>query len=197
MENKKIQLRLACGEDGASLLNIYRQYMDTPITFECVCPSAEAFAERIQKISAVYPYLVCECGGEIAGYAYAQRHKERAAYQWSVELSIYLDRRYTSCGIGKKMYGALFELLRMQGVRNAYGCVTVPNEKSERLHRSMGFRCVGIFRHTGYKCGAWRDVAWFERELILCDSEPAGSIRAADQLPPEAVREVLARYQGL
>lgn len=190
-----IKLRFAVPEDGAALVQIYGQYIDTPVTFECVRPTAAEFSERIRTISAVYPYLVCEIGGRIAGYAYAHRQMERAAYQWNAELSIYLDRACTSQGVGKKLYGALMELLRMQGVRNVYGGVTVPNEKSERLHAGMGFRRIGVYRHTGYKCGAWRDVAWFERELIACDAGPDGPILPVGELPQAAVEAVFNQYQ--
>ena len=109
---------------------IYSQYIDTPITFEYALPTEAEFTERVKKISSVYPYLVCEVNGRIIGYAYAYRQKERMAYQWNAELSIYLGRPYTSQGIGKRLYCALIELLEKQGVKNVYGGVTLPNVKS-------------------------------------------------------------------
>ena len=186
-----MQLHFATAADAPALLAIYRQYLDTPITFECAVPTEEEFAARVRDISGVYPYLVCEDGGEVIGYAYAHRQAERAAYQWNAELSVYLDRDHTGRGLGKRLYAALMELLRLQGVRTVYALVTVPNEKSEALHRAMGFRHMGTQRSTGYKDGAWRDVAWFEKAIgsYVDAPEPLGSIH---DVPPEAAAGVLA-----
>ena len=85
------------------------------------------FTERIYNISKGYPYIVCEDEeGAIIGYAYAHRHMEREAYQWNAELSIYIDRTFISKGIGKKLYCILIEILKLQGIRTVYGCVTLP-----------------------------------------------------------------------
>ena len=159
--------RFAAPADSAALLKIYGEYLDTPITFECALPSEAEFAGRIAAVGREYPYLVCLEKGRIVGYAYAHRQAERAAYQWNAELSVYLDRSCTSRGLGRRLYGALIDILRLQGIRTVYGCVTVPNEKSEGLHQALGFRRLGTYRSTGYKCGAWRDVAWFEKPIAL------------------------------
>ena len=164
--------RFAGPADAPALLRIYGQYIDTPVTYECALPSAEAFAGRIREISAGYPYLVCEEDGQVLGYAYAHRLAERAAYQWDAELSVYLDRAATSRGIGTKLYERLLALLRLQGICTVYGIVTVPNEKSERLHLGLGFRRIGIHRSTGYKNGAWRDVAWFDKQIAPYPDQP-------------------------
>lgn len=140
-----------------------------------MCPATEqAFADRIHRIVQEYPYLVWEDdSGRVLGYAYAHRQMERAAYQWNAELSIYLDRAHTSQGWGKKMYLALMDLLALQGVKTVYGGVTIPNEKSERLHACLGFQRLGTYHNTGYKCGRWHDVAWFERPYLLTNSTAA------------------------
>ena len=130
-------IRLANIEDSKALLNIYSQYIDTAITFECVLPTEKQFKERIAGIIKDYPYLVCEENGEILGYAYAHRQMEREAYQWNAELSIYLDKNFTSKGVGKKLYYILIDILKLQGIKNVYGGVTVPNEKSKNLHLSL------------------------------------------------------------
>ena len=161
--------RFAAPADSAALLKIYGEYLDTPITFECALPSEAEFAGRIAAVGREYPYLVCLEKGRIVGYAYAHRQAERAAYQWNAELSVYLDRSCTSRGLGRRLYGALIDILRLQGIRTVYGCVTVPNEKSEGLHQALGFRRLGTYRSTGYKCGAWRDVA-FGHAMLFCDS---------------------------
>ena len=180
-----MEIRLADAADTASILGIYAQYIDTPITFECALPAERDFAGRIRKISATYPCLVAEEGGKIIGYAYAGRHMERQAYQWNAELSVYVCMERVSKGVGGRLCRALIEILKMQGVKNIYGIVTVPNEKSERLHASLGFKCAGICRNTGYKCGKWRDVACFEKRIgQYCDNPapilPVGSIPQSD-----------------
>lgn len=121
--------RFAAPADSAALLKIYGEYLDTPITFECALPSEAEFAGRIAAVGREYPYLVCLEKGRIVGYAYAHRQAERAAYQWNAELSVYLDRSCTSRGLGRRLYGALIDILRLQGIRTVYGCVTVPNER--------------------------------------------------------------------
>ena len=183
--------RFAEEADAPALLAIYGQYIDTPITFECALPSVESFTERIRSIRSAYPYIVCEEDGRIWGYAYAHRQAERAAYQWNAELSVYLDRDHTGRGLGKRLYAALMELLRLQGVRTVYALVTVPNEKSEALHRAMGFRHMGTQRSTGYKDGAWRDVAWFEKQIAPYDPDPA-PLAPIGQVPLERLAEILA-----
>lgn len=172
----EMEIRFAAEEDARALLEIYGQYIDTPITFEYTLPTAEEFAGRIREITAFYPYLVCVDEGKITGYAYAHRQKERAAYQWNAELSVYLDKNHCFQGLGRKMYGLLMELLKLQGIKTVYGVVTSPNAASEGLHEAMRFRRQGLFRNTGYKNGAWRDVVWFEKDIAPYDPEPRGII---------------------
>lgn len=166
-------IRFATVYDAEALLSIYGQYIDTSITFEYVLPSVSEFQERIRQISQGYPYLVYEENGAIRGYAYAHRHQERAAYQWNAELSVYLDRRIQSRGVGKKLYAALLELLTAQGVKTAYGCITLPNRKSVGLHKAMGFSSAGVHHRAGYKNGRWHDVVWYEKALGPYGDDPA------------------------
>ena len=187
------EIRFAAAADAAALLGIYGQYIDTPITFECALPSEEAFRRRVAEYGAACPYLVWEEDGRILGYAYAHRLGERAAYQWSAELSIYLGRDSTGRGLGRRLYGALMELLRLQGVRTVYGCVTLPNAGSEGLHAAMGFRLTGTWHRAGFKCGAWRDVGWFEKTIALYDPSPA-PVRPIGEVPAAAAAEILERY---
>ncbi len=158
-------IRLATPDDAAALLAIYAPYIETSVTFEYVTPSLAEFRGRIESISGDYPYIVWEEDGVILGYAYAHRHMERAAYQWNAELSVYLDINARGNGLGTKLYTALIELLKLQGIRNVFGCVTLPNERSEALHRSMGFELVGTYSAAGYKNGRWQDVGWFQKAI--------------------------------
>lgn len=187
------EIRFAAAADAAALLGIYGQYIDTPITFECALPSEEVFRGRVAEYGAACPYLVWEEDGRILGYAYAHRLGERAAYQWSAELSIYLGRDSTGRGLGRRLYGALMELLRLQGVRTVYGCVTLPNAGSEGLHAAMGFRPTGTWHRAGFKCGAWRDVGWFEKTIAPYDPSPA-PVRPIGEVPAAAAAEILERY---
>lgn len=166
-------IRFVSAEDADELLEIYGQYIDTPVTFEYTLPTREEFQERIRFISSFYPNLVCEDNGKIIGYAYAHRQMERAAYQWNAELSIYLDSACVSRGIGTKLYTYLMDLLAQQGVKTVYGVVTLPNARSEGLHASLGFRLLGIHKNTGYKNGRWHDVAWFEKPLAPYEADPS------------------------
>ena len=177
--------------DAGELLAIYGQYIETPTTFECALPAEAEFAERIRSIRSAYPYIVCEEDGRVWGYAYAHRQAERAAYQWNAELSVYLDRSRTGQGLGRRLYTALMEMLRLQGIRTVYALVTVPNEKSEGLHGSLGFHHMGTQRSTGYKDGAWRDVAWFEKQIAPYDPDPA-PLAPIGRVPAERLAEILA-----
>lgn len=176
-------IRLVQSSDTEALLKIYEQYIDTPITFEYVLPSATEFQNRIQHIFCDYPYLVYEEDGQALGYAYAHRHMERAAYQWNVEAAIYLEKSICHKGIGTRLYRALFALLRLQGVRTVFSCVTLPNAASEGLHHSLGFAEAGIWRKSGYKGGRWHDVIWYELSLL---SQEDGD----DPLPPCSVHDL-------
>lgn len=186
-------LRFAAPEDSQALLDIYGQFIQTPVTGEYVLPSPAEFARRIRETLPVYPYLVLEEEGIPVGYAYAHRLGERAAYQWNAELSVYLDRTCTGRGLGRRLYRALMDLLRLQGVKTVYGVVTHPNPASEGLHRSLGFRLLGFHQNTGYKDGAWYDVAWFEKGIAPYDPDPRPVVPIA-QIPGEDISRVLSLY---
>lgn len=175
-------LRFASAADAAACLAIYAQYIDTSITFETVLPSEAEFAGRIRAYGAVYPWLIAEEDGRVLAYAYAYRAQERAAYDWNAELSVYVSRDAVGKGLGTRLYGALLAMLRAQGVRTAYGVVTMPNAPSCALHEKLGFRLLGTYRNTGYKDGAWRDVVWFEKPIGSFDGvpEPIRPIGAVD-----------------
>jgi phosphinothricin acetyltransferase len=177
-------IRLASEADAAQILEIYAPLCrETPISFETEPPSLEEMRRRIAAILPSYPWLVCEEDGSILGYAYASKHRERAAYMWSVDVSAYVREGRRRGGLGRALYTSLFAILRLQGFYNAVAGVTLPNPGSEGLHGAMGFEPVGIYRNIGYKCGGWHDVAW--SQLALCDPDP----EPRPPLPLDAVLE--------
>ena len=144
-------IRFMRDEDIKDILAIYEPYItDTTITFECNVPSLEEFTKRTKTIACRITHIsFALLDDKIVGYAYAHKHHEREAYQWNAELSVYIRKDHMRCGIGKAFYNALIDILKLQNVRNVYGCVTVPNENSERFHEYFGFRRVGEFFNTG------------------------------------------------
>ena len=188
-----MKLRFASEGDAEVLLSVYAQYIGTPVTFEARLPSLEEFRSRITSVTAVYPYLIAEEEGCPVGYAYAHRQMERAAYGWNAELSVYLDRNVLSGGIGKRLYGALCDVLCVQGVRNVYAGVTLPNARSEGLHAACGFRLIGIYRNTGFKNGRWHDVAWYEKQIAPYDVPPL-PIRPVGAVKDSELKNILDKY---
>jgi phosphinothricin acetyltransferase len=174
-------IRLATPDDAAQVQAVYAPYCHTPISFEMEPPGVEEVTRRLAKVLGQYPWLVCEEGGEVVGYAYATQHRERAAYRWSVDTSVYVRRGRQRRGAGRALYTSLLAVLPLQGYVNAYAGVTLPNPASVGLHEAMGFRPVGVYQGVGFKCGAWHDVAWYQRPL-----QP----RAADPPPPKRMEEV-------
>lgn len=169
----EIKIEIAREEDAAELLNIYKPYVEeTAITFEYDVPTVEEFAGRIRRIKKRYPYIVAKVADEIVGYAYAGAFKERAAYDWAVETSIYVKKGVTKSGIGKKLYQELEKALGLQGIINVNACIACPKIVDEHLdnnsvefHKHMGYRLVGEFEACGYKFGRWYNMVWMERML--------------------------------
>ena len=186
-------IRRAAAGDAAALLDIYAPYIrETAITFEYDVPAAEEFAARIGDIARTHPYLVCERDGRPVGYAYAHNIRERAAYDWAAELSVYLAPAAQGQGAGTALYRCLIDLLAMQNLRILYGCVTLPNEKSERLHEKLGFAPVGVWHGAGWKFGRWHDVGWLEKRLG--GDGVAQPVIPFPQLDGQKIQECLDRY---
>jgi L-amino acid N-acyltransferase YncA len=172
------RIRLAEASDVVALAAIYAPSVtDTPISFEDIAPDAAEMARRLAANLAFAPWLVLEddaagddpraleSGGAVVGYAYASRHRERAAYQWSVDVTVYVRGDQRRRGVGSALYRLLFDLLRAQGFRAAHAGITLPNASSVGLHESLGFRPVALYPAVGYKRGAWHDVGWWQLEL--------------------------------
>jgi phosphinothricin acetyltransferase len=161
-----VRIRLAQETDAGALAVIYRPIVETTaISFETTAPDAGDMAHRIVEALQSLPWLVCEIDDRIAGYAYASRHRLRAAYRWSVDVSICIDSAFRRRGVGRGLYESLFAVLAAQGLVNAFAGIVLPNPASVRLHESLGFTPVGVYRGVGYKFGQWHDVAWWQRPL--------------------------------
>jgi L-amino acid N-acyltransferase YncA len=160
-------IRLATPEDAAAVANIYRPIVEsTSISFEAVPPTEAEMRQRMADIQTTYPWLVLVHSGEIAGYAYGSRHRPRAAYQWSVETTVYVAEGYRRRGVGRRLYAALFNILKAQGFAHAFAGIALPNPASVALHELVGFQPIGVFRSVGFKFNEWRDVGWWQRSLL-------------------------------
>ncbi len=172
-----VQIRLAHTTDAPAILGIYAPYIEqTSITFETETPTAEAFAERIESYLQNWPWLVCEIDGRIAGYAYASRYRERVAYQWSVECSVYIHDDFLRAGVAGALYQTLFEILKAQGYRNVYAVINLPNDRSVALHERMGFQWFATYEQVGYKLGQWKNVGWWRLILNEFGMEPLAPV---------------------
>ena len=183
--------------DAAACAAIYAPYVGTTITFESPAPDENEMARRIEETTAFYPWLVCECVGEVLGYAYAHRFRTRAAFDWTVELSVYLSPAAKGRGIGRALYSAVTDILRRQGCVNAIGVVATPNAPSERLHEKCGFEKLFTMENIGWKLGAWCDMTYYMLRLNPTEGCPE-PMTAYPDLPPDFVREVCeARCAGI
>ena len=193
--SSQLRIRLASADDADGIRAVYAPFVDTPVTFEEEVPSCEAYRKRIESICEKYPCLVAEEGGRIVGFAYAHELRERIAFQWNAELSVYLAPAAQGRGAGSRLYAALIELLRLTGIKAVYGVVTSPNPASERLHSAFGFALMGVQPHAGFTCGAWHDVAWYVREIAPFEDAPAppAPFPTYASAHPDQVSEVIAR----
>lgn len=159
-------IRLAEAADGPEVAAIYGAVVaQTTISFETEIPTAQEMAQRIATALTFAPWLVYVEDGRVAGYAYASRHRERAAYQWSADASVYVAERSRGLGVGRALYTSLFALLRLQGFHAVHAGIALPNQASVRLHESFGFQPIGVYRKVGFKFGQWHDVGWWQLEL--------------------------------
>ncbi len=168
-----MNIRLATENDAESLLEIYAPYVEeTAITFEYVVPTADEFRGRIRETLKNYPYYVAESDGKIAGYAYAGRFKERNAYDWAVETSIYVKKNLRRAGIGSALLKRLESTLARQNILNANACIAQTDGPDEHLtnasiyfHEKEGYRMAGKFHDCGYKFNRWYNMVWMEKML--------------------------------
>lgn len=152
--------------DAHAIAEIYRPVVEhTTISFEEVAPDADEMRARIKRITPDYPWLVASNGEAVIGYAYAGRHRERAGYRYSVDVSVYVAQEARGRNIGTMLYDRLFDILRAGGFHRAFAGITLPNDASIALHHRFGFRDVGVYHEVGYKFDRWLDVLWCERPV--------------------------------
>jgi phosphinothricin acetyltransferase len=186
-------IRIARDEDAAAIHAIYAPSItDGVATFETELPGVDAMRERIRVRLQRYPWLVWEDAGDVLAYAYAGRFRERAAYDWIAETSIYVCADAHRRGIARRLYGVLLDVMRLQGINQAVGVITLPGTASVAMHETMGFSAAGVWRQCGYKLGQWWDVGVWQKQL----QAPAAMPRPITPFPQVAgsagFRELMA-----
>ncbi|MAI90036.1 arsinothricin resistance N-acetyltransferase ArsN1 family B [Ponticaulis sp.] len=158
--------RFANKNDAEACARIYAPFVDgSAVSFETTPPSPEDMAKRIEKLWPTHPWIIAEEDGRVLGYAYGSPYRERKAYQWAVEVTVYLDETARRKGLGRRLYRMLMDILTEQGFTKGYGVVTLPNPASAALHEAVGFKPFAVYRDIGFKNGAWHDVGWWEGDL--------------------------------
>lgn len=197
-DNKnEIKIRVATPDDAEELLAIYAPYVTkTAISFECEVPGIEEFRNRMRRTLEKYPYLVAQSGGGLLGYAYTGAFVGRAAYDWSVETTIYVKEDQRKSGVGRRLYEALEAVSKAQNILNMNACIGDPEvedehltRNSEQFHAHMGFRMVGRFHQSGYKFGTWYHMVWMEKILGEHGKNPKPVVKFPE-LGAEKLREL-------
>ncbi len=166
-------VRDATVDDAAACAAIYAPYVTgTAISFETEPPSPAEMARRIVTAQGAHAWLVLTDGPRVLGYAYGGRFAARPAYRWSCEVSVYLRTGLRRTGGGRALYDMLLPRLGGRGYRTAFAGMTLPNDASAGLHRSLGFEPCGTYRRVGWKAGSWHDVVWMQRPLGPTDAAP-------------------------
>lgn len=192
MPSVNTSIRLATAADAKDILAIYAPYIrQTSITFETEVPDLDSFSARILHYLDEWPWLVCLINNRIAGYAYASRYRERVAYQWSVECSVYVHDDFLRAGVARALYSSLFAILKKQGFRNVYAVINLPNDRSVALHESLGFVHFATYEQVGYKLGKWKNVGWWRLVLNEFGDDPAPPVpfSSLDQSALEGIFE--------
>ncbi len=192
--NNNFNIRLITTADAAGALEVYAPYvLTTAYSFEYEVPSLATFTKKIEKITSQYPWLVCECNGEIVAYAYGSVQHDRPGYQWTTEATVYMKEAYHRKGIARVLYSALFDMLKMQGYFTVYANVLTTNTGSCAFHKAMGFEEIGIYKNIGYKLGEWRSnlgMQLFLKEHVIDPPIPSGIDDVKDT---DAFREILKK----
>jgi phosphinothricin acetyltransferase len=175
------------GRDAEACAAIYAPFViDSAVSFEDQPPDAQDMAARIEHAASTHAWLIVELADTVAGFAYATPHRERRAYRWAADVSVYIDPAHHRRGLGQTLYGALFALLRRQRLHVAVAGITLPNDASVGLHRSLGFVLVGVYERIGWKAGGWRDVSWWQLRLDAANGEGQREVQPpAEPLGPQ------------
>ena len=192
----KIKIRFAEENDSNEILDIYTPYiLNTPITFEYDRPDEEEFKNRIVKTKKLYPYLVYTIDSRIIGYAYASQYKNRKAYDYTAEISIYIKEGYKGKHIGQNLYMSLIEILKLQNLQLLYACITIhPTLKSSDFHKKLGFKEIGYFEKSGFKDGQWYDTAWYSLEIGDFKPNPKEFI-PINKINKEKLNKIYRKYE--
>ncbi|MHA6204159.1 N-acetyltransferase family protein [Dyella soli] len=186
-------IRIACADDAAAVHDIYvPSVLEGVATFETELPGVDAMRERIVTRLRQYPWLVWEEDGRVLAYAYASRFRERAAYDWIAETSIYVHADARRRGIARRLYAVLLDAMRLQGLNQAVGVITLPGEVSVAMHESMGFTPAGVWRSSGYKLGQWWDVGVWQKQLQAPETPPRPVMAFPALAHTDAFRALLA-----
>jgi len=161
---EKLNIRSATDLDAPDITAIYNPYItDSTITFEEEPVSTAEIQKRMASVRSLgYPWLVAEVDDSLVGYAYASRWRERPAYRFTSESTIYLQQGITGRGYGKLLYFALMDHLRKSGIHAVIGVITIPNPASVALHEKLGFKKVAHFTEVGFKFERWLDVGYWQ-----------------------------------
>jgi L-amino acid N-acyltransferase YncA len=185
-------IRIAETTDAQSVLSIYSPFiLHSPFTFENEVPGIDDFQKRMAAYLEKYPWLVSVEDGQITGYAYASKHRERKAYQWCVESSIYIHPDYQRGGTATKLYSALLQILRYQGFYNVYAVITTPNIPSETFHARLGFSEICIYRKIGFKLNQWHDVKWMVLALHDYNGNPEDPVPFQEIRNQEYIQQII------
>ena len=174
-------IRVATKDDACAMLEIYAPFiLNSGITQETDVPSLEEFQNRVASNLEERPWLVCDINGEVAGYAYAGKHRDRKGYQWCTEPSVYILEEFNGKGVANALYSALFAILKLQGYVNAYAVITLPNDRSVAFHKKFGFEFFTAFKKIGYKLERWHDVGWMTYEINAHKADPPDPIKFSE-----------------
>lgn len=188
------RIRSIEARDAEAARDIYAPFVSgTATSFETEPPAVAEMDRRIRELQDQYPWLVFDGDGQVLGYAYASPHRARKAYQWCVDVSVYVDVSVWHCGVGRALYTALFEILRRQGYVNAYAGITLPNPASIGLHESLGFVPIGVYTRVGFKLGQWHDVSWLHLRLLDAPTPIPNPVPAREFFLDERIAEFFER----
>lgn len=193
-----IKLRIARSDDGEGILSIYTPYVEeTNVTFDYDVEEAKVFCQKIDDMLLEFPWIIAEHEGNVIGYSYAKRHRDRVAYNWCAESAIYVHQDYQGKGLAKLLYEALLEILEAQNTVNVYAGIAQPNEGSTMFHIKMGFTPVGVYKKVGFKNNQWHDVLWVHKTLSKHPEPPEQYISFSDAEMLKKAQEIIESKQKI